>query len=142
MPRLGTEDGDADRLPEGREPEIDTMVRRRRRSGTTPLALWTDMMLAGAATAVTLSVRLPQLMTGTMTRAESARMVGEKLAAASEGLVAASAAGLRVAARRGPAATPRQMLDDALEVSAAALRPAQRRVAANAKRLTRPDGPR
>ena len=118
------------------------MVRRRRRAGTSPLTLWTDAMLAGAATAVTLSVRLPQLMTGTMTRAESARMVGEKLAASTEGLLEASAASLRAAARRGPAVTPRQILQDVLDVSAAAARPAQRRVKANAKRLTAPTKPR
>ena len=118
------------------------MVRRRRCVATSPFAVWTDAMRAGAATAVTLSVRLPQLMTGTMTRAESARMVGEKLAAATEGLLAASAASLRVAARGGATVTPRRVLQDGLEVSAAAARPAQRRVEANAKRLAAPKRPR
>ena len=118
------------------------MVGHRRRAATSPFAVWTDAMRAGAATAVTLSVRLPQLMTGTMTRAESARMVGEKLAAATEGMLAASAASLRVAARSGAAVTPRRFLQDALEVSAAAARPAQRRVEANAKRLATPKRPR
>lgn len=99
-------------------------------------------MRAGAATALTLSVRLPQLMTGTMTRSESARMVREKLAAATEGLLAAAEATLRVAARGEAAVTPRRLLDTTLEISAAAARPAQRRVAANAKRLAAPKRPR
>ncbi len=117
------------------------MVKRRRRAATSPLAAWSDAMLAGAATAVTLSVRLPQIMTGTMTRAESARMVGEKLAAATEGLLEASAVGLRIATRRGTVVTPRRLLQDALDISAAAARPAQRRVGANARRLAAPKEP-
>ena len=117
------------------------MARRLRRAGTSPFSVWTEAMLAGTATAVTLSVRLPQLMTGTMTRAESARMVGEKLAASTEGLLAASTVALRAAARRGAVATTRQLVQDALDISAAAARPAQRRVKANAKRLTAPRRP-
>ncbi len=113
------------------------MARHRRPSITAPLAFWTDTMLAATATVVTLSVRLPQIAAGTMTRSEAGRMVGEKLAAAAEGTAAAATAALRVSRRRGRASTPLRLAQDMIEVAEAASRPARRRVKANARRLTR-----
>ena len=113
------------------------MMARRRRASLTFFGAWADMMATGAATAVTLSVRLPQIAAGTMTVAESARMVGEKAAAAGEGLAAGSAAAARITAKRLRRPAPHRALRDALAVAAAASGPARRRVKANAERLTR-----
>ncbi|WP_237480023.1 hypothetical protein [Lichenibacterium dinghuense] len=110
---------------------------RRRRTAATPFGLWADAMATGVATAVTLSVRVPQLLAGTMTAAESTRMVAEKAAAAGEGLLAGSAAAARVAARRLARLAPHRAVEDALEIAEAMSRPARRRVKANAARLSK-----
>lgn len=110
---------------------------RRRRLTMTPLTLWMDVLATGAATAATLSVRLPQLAAGTMSAAESRRMVGEKLAAAGEGLAAGSAAAARIAATRLRRPAPHRAIHDALEIVEAATGPARRRVKANAARLSK-----
>ena len=116
------------------------MGRRRRSSPGFGPALWADMMLAGAATVATFSVRLPRIATGTMSRAESTRMVAEKAAAAIDGAAAGMAAATRVAARRmgdPKAVTPAAAMADLVAVAEAASRPARRTVKANAERLGR-----
>lgn len=111
------------------------MPRRRRRTST-PLGAFAELAAAGVATAVTLSVRLPQLAAGTLSAAEATRMVAEKAAAAGEGLLAGSAVAARIAAERALRPAPHRALEDAMAVVEAASRPARRRVKANARRLS------
>ena len=105
-----------------------------------PFALasaWTDLVATGIATATTLSVRVPQLMLGSMSPGESKRMVAEKVAAAAEGLVAGSAATARIVSKRMTRPAPRETVRDLMEIGQAAARPARRRVKRNAVRLTK-----
>ena len=104
-----------------------------RRRNTTLLDIWMD----GIATASTLSVRVPKLLTGTLPPAETRRMVAEKIAAAQLGWVKAATAATRVALGR-PSRKPAVVAARNLSVLDAAVRPASRTVRANAKRLTRP----
>ncbi len=106
----------------------DAMARKRK---TTLLDVWMD----GIATATTLSVRLPQLMTGTMSPAETRRMVAEKIAAAQFGWAKAASAATRVALGK-PSRQPTVTAARSLSVLDAAVGPARRTVRANAKRLT------
>ena len=104
------------------------MARKRK---TTLLDVWLD----GIATATTLSVRVPQLMTGTMSPAETRRMVSEKISAAQVGWAKAAVAATRIALGR-PSRNPTALAARSLAVLDAAVRPASRTVRANAKRLT------
>ena len=110
---------------------------RRSKRGFTLASAWTDLVVTGLATATTLSVRVPQLMIGSMTEAEARRMVGEKVSAAAEGFVEGSAATARIVSKRMKRPAPRQAFRDLLEIAEAAARPARRRVKINAVRLTR-----
>ena len=103
----------------------------RKRKTSLLVNLWMD----GLATAATLSVRVPQLMSGTMTPAETRRMVSEKLAAAQTGWMAAATAATQ-AALAEPSSSPKVLAARSLSVLDAAVRPASRTVRANAKRLT------
>ena len=111
------------------------MLRRRKKTFALASA-WTDLVVTGFATATTLSVRVPQLVLGSMTPAESRRMVTEKLTAAAEGFVAGSAATARIVAKRVTRPAPREALNDLLEIAQATTRSARRRVKSNAVRLT------
>ena len=108
-----------------------------KRKSRNPLAFWTDVARTAAATAVTLSVRVPQLAAGRMTAAERHRMVSKKLAAAGKGAVAGAAATTRVMLRRAVRPKPLSAIADLSEIFEAASRPARRRVKANATRLTK-----
>ena len=110
---------------------------RRPKKAFALVSAWTDLFATGVATATTLSVRVPQLMLGSMNPAESRRMVAEKVAAAAEGFVAGSAATARVMAKRLTRPAPRDAAQDVMEIVEAAARPARRRVKANAVRLTK-----
>jgi hypothetical protein len=103
----------------------------------------TDTMFAGAAAAMTLWYRLPlfgfaSLMSAAERQAEAFRMVDEKAAAMVEGALLAN---LEVARLVGAVATGQMRPHDLgvapIRVAAAGLKPAFRRVNANAKRLTR-----
>lgn len=109
---------------------------RRRNAGLKVLPLWIDTLLAGVATATTLSVRLPQLATGTMSAAERRRMVAEKAAAVHEGAMAGGVALLKVASRRRRP-SPLTVLNDVVTLVDAVGRPARRTVRRNARRLTK-----
>ena len=98
---------------------------------------WTDLFATGVATATTLSVRVPQLMLGRMSPAESRRMVAEKVAAAAEGFVAGSAATARIVSKRMKRPAPREVFHDLMAIAEASARPARRRVKRNAVRLTK-----
>ena len=118
-------------------------MRRRRRVSRSAFALWADTLASGMATLSTLSVRLPQLATGTMSDRERHRMVAEKLLAAAEGAANGSAAMARIALRGPRMSTPLGLFGDALGVATAMSAPARRTVKANAKRLLgKPPGPR
>ena len=104
------------------------MPRRRKTTGLS--SLFADAV----ATATTLTVRVPQLLSGTMTRAESRRMGNEKGAAAQQGWVDAA----RVAGRlilQKPKLTRTGATAGALAIVGAAIAPARRTVRANARRL-------
>ncbi len=112
------------------------MPRRSKRASTLASA-WTDLVVTGFATATTLSVRVPHLMAGSMTEAESRRMVGEKVSAAAEGFVAGSVVAARIASKRLARPAPHRAFEDLLEIAEATARPARRRVKSNAVRLTK-----
>jgi hypothetical protein len=108
---------------------------RKRTKGT---SLITSALDAQAAMWVTLRVRVPQLLAGTMTDAERRRMVTEKVAAVAESAQAASTAAAGLLRRPRRLTTPKGLLIGLTTVSAAAARPFQTRVKANARRLTKP----
>lgn len=110
---------------------------RRSKKASPLVSAWTDLLATGIDTATTLSVRVPQLMLGSMTKAESRRMVAEKVAAAAEGFVAGSAATARIVSKRMTRPAPREAFHDLMEIAAATTRPARRRVKSNAVRLTK-----
>ena len=101
------------------------------------MSAWTDLFATGVATATTLSVRVPQLMLGSMSQAESRRMVTEKVAAAAEGFVAGSTATVRIMSKRMTRPAPSEAFQDVMEIAEAATRPARCRVKRNAVRLTK-----
>lgn len=109
---------------------------KRRRSRKTHAAFLTDIVASSAATFTTLAVRVPQLMTASMSAAEYQRMVLEKVAAAAEGLAAGAAAAVKIGAGRR-SRSPGHLLDAGLTVAEAMSRPARKRVKANARRLGR-----
>ena len=112
------------------------MVRRSRR-GTKAALFWADSLHSGIATWTTLSVRVPQLVTGTMSAAETQRMVAEKLAAAVEGALAGATTATRLALRSPRRLTSSRITAQALTMLEATSKPARRRVQANARRLTK-----
>ena len=98
--------------------------------------LWASTIEANTAMWTTLAVRVPTIVTGTMTKAEQSRMVAEKLEAWSESANATTASVGQMmidpkAAFRSPAATAATLLS----LSRAAADPFHRRVKANARRL-------
>ena len=111
-------------------------MKRTRKSARSPLGLWMDGAATATATWTTLAVRVPQLMAGTMTPAESHRMVAEKLGAAQEGALKASVAAGRVALRRPRRRSLAGLMADAAAIVEAAYAPAKRTVKANADRLS------
>jgi hypothetical protein len=115
------------------------MVTRR----SSPFHFAIDSAFAGIHTAVTLWHRLPMLAFASLspsakTRKEATRMISEKAAALVEGSVAAGAEVMKAATR---AATGRLSSKEAgaaaVAVTAAAMKPAFRRVRGNAHRLSR-----
>ena len=110
---------------------------RRPKKAFALVSAWTDLFATGVATATTLSVRVPQLMLGSMTPAESRRMVAEKVAAATEGFVAGSAATARIVSNRMTRPAPHEAFQDVMDIAEATTRPARRRVKRNAARLTK-----
>ena len=110
---------------------------RRPKKAFALVSAWTDLVATGVATATTLSVRVPQLMLGSMSPAESRRMVAEKVEAAAEGFVAGSAATARIVSKRMTRPAPREAFHDLMEIAEATARPARRRVQRNAVRLTK-----
>jgi len=101
----------------------------------TPFQLAIDLGAAVIDTSITLWWRWPILMAAAMPSRDSAelnRMVSEKTAAATSGMVAAQAEAMRIAAA---AVTGKKTPHAATAVAAAALKPALRTVKANAKRL-------
>ena len=120
-------------------------MKRKRKRVRTAWALWADQLETGLATAATLAVRVPQLLSGTMTPAETQLMVAEKVAAVRDGvrhgsLAAARLAASNLAGRRTRPPTLRRTLADALTIAEASCAPARRTVRANAKRLTSGSG--
>ena len=106
----------------------------RRRQTATLLA---SALEAQAAMWVTLGVRVPQLMAGTMTGAEWNRMVAEKASAAAESALETSCAlGRAMLASRVPRSSAAAM-DASAAVLSAAVRPFHTRVKSNAQRLTK-----
>ena len=103
----------------------------RKRKTSLLVNLWMD----GLATAATLSIRVPQLVAGTMSPIEKRRMVSEKIAAAQTGWVAAATAATQAALGK-PSRNPKTIAARSVSVLDAAVRPASRTVRANAKRLT------
>ena len=95
---------------------------------------------SGLDAAVTIAARTPGLLLPNSDNArEAARMVEEKIAAASEGVVGASLAWgafLFASALRG-GATPAQFSHALFDVAEAATAPARRTVRANARRLSK-----
>ncbi len=110
---------------------------RRPKKAFALVSAWTDLFTAGVATATTLSVRVPQLMQGSMNPAESRRMVAEKVAAVAEGFVAGSTATARIVSKRIARPAPRDAFHDLMAIAEATARPARRRVRRNAVRLTK-----
>lgn len=108
---------------------------RKRSKGTN---LITSTLEAQAAMWVTLGVRVPQLLAGTMTESERRRMVTEKMAAVVESTQAASTAAARLLRWPRRLTTSGGVLSGLTTISAAAARPFQSRVKANARRLTKP----
>ena len=103
--------------------------------------LGTDSMIAATSAAMTLWHRLPMfglasMATAAQRQAEAARMVDEKAAAFVEGAIAANMEAVRIL---GAAATGRfgALMNAPVAIARAGLRPAFRRVNANAKRLNR-----
>ena len=110
-----------------------------RRARGTPFDLAMDSAVAATSTAMTLWHRLPMfgfasMMTTAERQAEGARMVDEKAAAIIEGSLDASMEMMRAwsAATMGNFGA---LLDAPLAITNAGLKPAFRRVNANAKRL-------
>jgi hypothetical protein len=101
----------------------------------TPFQLAIDLGAALVHTSITLWWRWPILMTAAMSsrdKAELNRMVSEKAAAATSGVIAAQTEAMLIAAK---ALTGEKTPHAATKVAAAALKPALRTVKANAKRL-------
>jgi hypothetical protein len=101
----------------------------------TPIQLAIDLGAAAVDTSITLWWRWPILMAAAMPSRDDAelnRMVSEKAAAATSGIVAAQTEAMRIAVR---ALTGKKTPHAATKVAAAALKPALRTVKANAKRL-------
>jgi hypothetical protein len=101
----------------------------------TPFQLAADLGAAVIDTSITLWWRWPSLLAAGMPSrdiAELNRMVSEKVAAATSGMVAAQSETMRIGAR---ALTGKQTPHASTAVAAAALKPALRTVKANAKRL-------
>lgn len=105
---------------------------RRQHRTSKALALCTDTWASGLATLQVLAVRVPQLLTATMSRREATKMVAEKVAAFRKGAVAAGQTALKP--RRGT--TLQAAFDRGVAILDAASRPARRTVQANARRLT------
>jgi hypothetical protein len=112
-----------------------------RKSRSVPLDLAMDSAVAATSVAMTLWHRLPMfgfasMMTTAERQTEGARMVDEKAAAVIEGSLDASMEMLRAwsAATMG---NFEQVFNAPLAIANAGLRPAFRRVNANAKRLNR-----
>jgi hypothetical protein len=78
------------------------------------LKLWISAAEAQLAIWTTLSLRVPMLLTGTMTGQESARMVSEKIEAATESAIDAS-----VAVGKAFALSPALMLSPAMGLRSA-----------------------
>ena len=104
--------------------------------------LMADQSRNGVAAWTTIAMRMPDLATeaasGRPPSAATRRMVGEKLAAAAQGAMDGAMAGARFAGRMmtgrvDAAAIAAGMMD----IAEAAALPAQRKVRANARRLTR-----
>ena len=88
---------------------------------------------------LTLGVRVPQLVTGTMSAAERHRMVAEKAAAVTESAQAASLAAARLMVDPRAFRSPAALMGGLTTVSAAAAaKPFHTRVKANARRLSKP----
>jgi hypothetical protein len=101
----------------------------------TPFQLAIDLGAALVDTSITLWWRWPILMTAAMSsrdKVELNRMVSEKAAAATSGVIAAQTEAMQIAAK---ALTGKKTPHAATKVAAAALKPALRTVKANAKRL-------
>ena len=103
--------------------------------------LGTDCMRAATSAATTLWHRLPMFGLASVTtvaerQAEAARMVDEKAAAFIEGAIAANVEAMRMlsAAAMGQFGP---LMNAPIAIASAGLRPAFRRVNANAKRLNR-----
>ena len=113
-------------------------MKRTRSVSRTPFGLWAESTATALATLTTLAVRVPQLMTGTMTGPESRRMVAEKVEAAREGGRNAAVAAGWIALRPPRRPSMKGLVADAVTVLDAASGPVRRTVKANAKRLSRP----
>jgi hypothetical protein len=102
-----------------------------------PIQLAADLGAAVLDTSITLWWRWPILLTGALpsrNSAELARMLLEKSAAVTAGMIAAQTEAMRVAAA---ALVGKQTENPTTAIAAAALKPALRTVKANAKRLRR-----
>lgn len=110
------------------------MGRKRRR----PQNLLAATLEAQVAMWVTLGVRVPQLLAGTMTPAERHRMVAEKAAATAESVQAATRALAGMAGKPSRLRSPRRAMGSLAAFADAVAAPFQVRVKANAKRLTKP----
>jgi hypothetical protein len=111
---------------------------------SSPFHFAIDAAFASVHTAVTLWHRLPMLAFASLapspaTRKETTRMISEKAAAVVEGSVAAGAELMKAATRAAAGRlSSKQVGDAAVAVTAAAMKPAFRRVRGNAHRLSRP----
>jgi hypothetical protein len=105
------------------------------------LQLWFSAAEAQLAMWTTLSLRVPMLLTGTMTAPERTRMISEKIEAAAESALDASIA-VGKAFAQSPAAllSPAAGVCSAIAIMDAASKPYHRRLTANAHRLRRNAG--
>lgn len=100
---------------------------------------WFDNVETSLAVWTTLAHRLPMLATAQVSAQEGNRMVAEKFEAAARGALDASCATMAFAARAAlTAQPPAAFAVAAMNIAEAAMLPARRSVAANAKRLSRP----
>ena len=97
--------------------------------------LWFATARSGSDALVTLSQRVPMLISGQASPRETSRMVTEKVAATVLGTQAAGIVAARALGRR--AGHPLAAAELAVDMAAAASRPFHARVRANAKRLSR-----
>ena len=104
--------------------------------------MFADQSRNGLAAWTTIAMRMPEFAAETAAgrppSAETQRMVSEKLAAAAQGAIDGGMAGARLAGRMMAGRVDATALASGmLDVAEAAGRPAQRKVRANARRLTR-----